>query len=328
MTIVITGASGFIGSHLAKHLEETSKERLILIDNFSRGKQEYLDYLGVKTICHNVDVRDDTSDIFFKNADTVYHTASRIGGEQFLHGSPEKELTALQENLFIDRNVLKSCVKHKVKKVIYTSSVSVYNTINQMMDNCIFKEEDLAYYRIDPEGGYGWAKFMAEKQLEMMNHMGIKVGVARIFKSYGPCDDYSAESGQVVCSLMRKAINYPNEPFIVWGDGTVVRCLVYIDDLIDGLMKLSSYIDNESLTVNFGSRKPYSVNLIAKGIIELSGKDIKLENDLSKTGGPVSRIPDLSLAKEKLNWEPVTSLSDGLNKTYEWMLYEMLKGKK
>ena len=322
--IVITGAAGFIGSHLAKRLEQEGHS-LILLDNFSRGKQKYLDDLKVKAYCHDVDLTDSAlTNYWIEKADTVFHTASRIGGNQFLHGSNLNELNAFQDNMIVDRNVFKACVKFKVKKIIYTSSVSVYNTDNQANSpNAMFRETDLEKQPLDPEGGYGWAKLMGEKQLEYISKMGIKVGIARIFKSYGPCDDYSEESGQVVCSLMRKAINYPKESYKVWGDGTTTRCLVYIDDLIDVLLKIYKYLNKDSLIANIGGDIPISVKELAETIVEISGKDIKIEWDKTKPSGVQSRIPILDKAKKELNWKPTTSLKDGLKKTYEWMEHDL-----
>lgn len=323
MKIAITGAAGFIGSHLAKTLEQQG-HNLCLMDDFSRGSQKYLDFLGVDTKCEKIDIRN-YGKIYplLWDMDVVYHTASKIGGMQFLHGSPEIELSALQENLIIDRNVFKACIEHNIKKVIYTSSISIYNTTSQSSPNALFSEKSLSKQPLDPEGGYGWAKYIGEMQLNMMAKCGIKTGIARIFKSYGPCDDYSDKSGQVVCMLCRKAVNYPTEPFIVWGDGSVTRNLVYIDDLVRGFIKLEKYMDKESLTVNFGGETPISVKKIAKGIVKASGKRIKIEYDESRKSGPQSRIPDLSLAKEKLDWSPKIGLKKGLKETYEWMEQEL-----
>jgi nucleoside-diphosphate-sugar epimerase len=322
MSIIVTGAAGFIGSHLAKRLEEQgARNSLILVDDFSRGKQEYLEYLDVKTKCLHGDLKDyDTARIFTKNADVVYHTASRIGGMQFLHGSPEKELLALQDNLTIDNNVFGACVENKVKKIIYTSSISVYNTKAQDSEHAIFSETSLKEMALEPEGGYGWAKFIGEKQLDMISKCGVHTGILRIFKSYGPCDDYSEGSGQVVCSLMRKAVNYPKERFTVWGNGSAKRCLVYIDDLIDAIIKTGQALDDEEhLTFNVGGNTPIPIKELAQRIVKISGKDIPIEYEASRPAGPMSRIPDLSLIKEKLGWEQTTSLDEGLKKTYEWM---------
>jgi len=316
--VVVTGAAGFIGSHLSQRLEQENVADLVLVDDFSRGKQEYLDVLGVKTKCVKLDVKNyESTKKLIEKASVVYHIAARIGGVQYLHGTHLKELAALQDNLLIDASVFKACAECGVEKVIYTSSVSVYPTEPQFSEGAIFKEEDTK--TIDPEGGYGWAKFIGEKQLDLMSECDIKVGIARIFKSYGPCDDYSEESGQVVCSLCRKAINYPKEKFVVWGDGSATRCLVYIDDLTDAFIKLEKEIDNEFLTVNLGGNSPVPIKKLAGKIVKTSGKDIDIKYDSSKPIGPLSRIPDLSRAKKLLDWEPTTSLDDGLRKTYHWL---------
>jgi len=315
MKILVTGAAGFIGSHLSKRLEDEG-HKLILLDDFSRGKESYLKYLGVKTKCIYADLRNPFEGVLFKGVDTVYHCASRIGGNQFLHGSNRNELEALHNNIAIDNSVIRGCVKFDVKKFIYTSSISVYNTSCQNSPNAMFREEDLENQPLDPEGGYGWAKYIGEMHLKLME---TKYGIARIFKSYGPCDDYSEESGQVVCSLMRKAINYPKEPFVVWGDGTVSRCLVYIDDLIDALLKIEKHLNKESIIINIGGKRPIPIKELAEAIVSLSGKDIKIEYDKTKPTGVQSRIPILTKAKKVLDWEPTTPLPNGLIKTYEWM---------
>lgn len=315
--IAITGAAGFIGSHLSKRLEQEEHD-IVLLDDFSRGKESYLKYLGVKHKCVKIDLRNyDDTKLWIQGIDTVFHIASRIGGNQFLHGSNLNELAAFQDNIAIDRNVFKACEYYGIKKIVYTSSVSVYNTNSQTNSpNAMFVEEDLEKQPIDPEGGYGWAKTMGEKQLRLMSS---KYGIARIFKSYGSCDDYSEESGQVVCSLMRKAINYPKERYFVWGDGTTTRCLVYIDDLIDALLKIYKSLDENSIIVNIGGKKPVSVRELAETIVAISGKDIRIEWDKTKPMGVKSRIPILDKAKKELNWQPTTSLRDGLKKTYEWV---------
>jgi len=316
MKTIVTGAAGYIGSHLSKRLEADGHD-LILIDDFSRGQQRYLDWLGVKTKVTKMDLRIyDNMFECFKGADVVYHIASKIGGNQFLHGSALNELSAFQNNSSIDTSTFRACVEHDIKKVIYTSSISIYNTAMQSAPNAYFSEKSLEKQPLDPEGGYGWAKYLGEWQL---SQMPMKTGIARIFKSFGPCDDYSEESGQVVCSLMRKAINYPKEKYVVWGDGSVSRCLVYIDDLIDALLKIEKYIDKESLIVNIGGNRPIPISELAERILDIAAIPAHVLYDTDKPVGVKSRIPDLKLAKEKLNWEPTTSLDEGLRKTYQWM---------
>jgi len=331
-TVMVTGAAGFIGSHLAKRLENEGY-KVKLVDDFSRGSDSYLRYLKIKNPCIRMDLRDTVTynKGYFEDVDEVYHCACRIGNNEYLHGSLDKKLHALQDNVSIDTNVFRICRELNIKKVIYTSSVSIYNMHQQNSEEAVFSESDVDFdgdidkYRIDPEGGYGWAKFLGELQLNWLSKNDTNVGVVRIFKSYGPCDDYMDKSGQVVTSLMRKAIIYPDEKFVLWNDGSVTRCLVYIDDLIDGIMKLSDYCNDKSLTVNMGGNRPYRIRELANKIISLSGKKIEVENDMSKLAGAKSRIPILRRAKEKLDWEPTTSLEEGLKKTYKWMEHELTR---
>lgn len=314
MSIAVTGAAGFIGSHLSKALQKRGRE-LNLIDDLSRGKSIYLK--GVHSELKVVDLRDYAATLkALSGSDVVYHTACRIGGVQYLHGSNEKELQALQDNLAIDRNVFKACIELGVKKVIYTSSVSVYNSRAQQEENCIFTEQSLCDMEVQPEGGYGWAKYIGEQQLLLMRDMGIHTAAARIFKSYGPFDDSSAESGQVVLSLIRKAINYPREPFEVWGDGSISRCLLYIDDLIGALLKIEK---SKPTSYNLGSDVPVTIRELAEKIIRISRKRIPIKYLPDMHPGPVSRIPDLRKSKHLLNWEPKISLDAGLKKSYHWL---------
>jgi len=321
--VIITGAAGFIGSHIAKWYTINKPEtELILIDDLSRGKKEYLEQHGVKQKLTVADLRN--TDEAFKSfvvsePDIVYHTACRIGGMQFLHGSPEKEFFGLNDNLAIDRNVFKSCISIRAKKIVYTSSISVYNTSKQYCSNIRFSEDDLNNDALEPEGGYGWAKYIGEKSLNLLSEMGIDVGIARIFKSYGPCDDYSVDSGQVVLSLMRKILEGQN-PLKVWGDGRAERCLVYIDDLIDALIKLGEHPN--SLTVNLGGTRPISVRELAETTVKISGEDIDIEFGTSDQNGPLSREPILHLAKTYLDYSPKVSLKSGLEKSWEWMKNE------
>jgi len=314
--VAVTGAAGFIGSNLSKALQDKGYE-LLLVDNFSRGKQKNLDYLGIKTECKNLDLRHPYGDVF-DGVDTVFHCACRIGGEQFLHGSNYNELQALQDNLAIDRNVFRDCLRNKVKNIIFTSSVSIFNTSRQYKEaKAVFNERSIWDDPFEPEGGYGLAKYIAEEQLWLMRHMGINTSSVRIFKAYGPCDDYSEESGQVVLSLIRKALNYPKENYVVWGDGSKKRCLLYIDDLVDAMMKIHErgvYYD-----FNIGNDESTSIKTLAKKIAHLCGKDIHITYDLTKTGGPLSRVPDITKAKQFLDWKPKTSLDVGLGKTWKWM---------
>ncbi len=316
MRVVVTGAAGFIGSHAAKNLINRGFD-VILVDNFSSGSKQNLLDIGVGKEC----VVGDLSDYSFarealNEADAVYHFAADIGNVAYLHGTPQRELVTMETNLVIDANVFRSCVENNVKTIIYASSVSVYPIDEQTGGDRYFQEED-SERKINPEGGYGWAKFIAEKQLSMMKDAHI--GIARIFHAYGKNIYLNQDRSQVMASLMVKAIRYPSERFVIWGDGTPRRCFVHIDDVIDALDRLYDYATKRgNLTVNVGSQEEVTIEELAEKIIEISGKKITPEHDLTKPHGALQRRPNLRRIKKELDWEPKTLLSFGLKETYAW----------
>jgi len=200
--------------------------------------------------------------------------------------------------------------------VIFASSVSVYPFDEQQGSHAQFREED-SERRVNPEGGYGWAKYIAEKQLSLMPD--ISYGVARIFHAYGRNIYLRPDRSQVIASLIRKAVRYPDEDFVVWGDGNQRRCFVFIDDALEALMRLEKYVGKQgNLTVNVGSTEEITVRDLAKLIVVLSKRDIPLRFDNSKPTGALNRMPNLQRVKSVLDWSPTTSLSDGLTETFDW----------
>jgi len=314
--VAVTGGAGFIGSNLARKLADEGNA-VRIVDDFSTGTEQNLRDVNVSTEV----VRGNLADQAFardslKNVDAVYHLAAEVGSVQYLHGSYARELFALQTNLLIDTNVFRACIEDEIRTIVFASSVSVYPKRLQMTASSPFREDD-AQRTVEPEGGYGWSKYVAEKQLEMMDL--VNVGVARIFHAYGKNIYLKEDKSQVIGSLMRKAVRYPEEDFVIWGDGNQKRCFVYIDDVTDALLRIRDYLTvNSRLTVNVGSQDEVSVRDLARKIVDLSGKDIPLKFDISKPTGVLQRVPSLEKIERSLGWKPSTTLDDGLELTYEW----------
>jgi GDP-D-mannose 3',5'-epimerase len=310
---LVTGGAGFIGSHLARRLLDESRE-VILTDDFSRGSIANLSDLSIQIPCANIDLRDYSQVLkLMKGVDTVFHLAARVGSVKYLHGSDIDELTALQTNLAIDVNVFKACLEKDVKNLIYTSSVSVYPIDRQNARNVILSEDDIHY--MNPEGGYGWAKLIAEIQLTWMK--GINIAIGRIFNIYGE-NSPLGESAHVIAALIHKAILYPKEEFRVWGNGEQTRDLLYVGDCVEALLKLEKKASNPPIIINIGSGEAVSIKVIAEKIAQLSGKNPEVIYDPTKPVGPLSRTADVSKAKAMLGWQPKTSLNNGLERTYSW----------
>ena len=307
-----------MGSHVVRRLLDDGKE-VSIIDDFSSGSVQNLKDLGIKEKVQRGDLKDYAfARESLRGVDEVFHFAAEVGSVDYLHGSKARELATLQANMVIDANVFRACAEVGIGSVIYASSVSVYPFDKQLGSHTRFKEED-AEEKINPEGGYGWSKFIAEKQLSMMTE--ISFGVARIFHAYGKNIYLPPDRSQVIASLMRKAIRYPKEDFVVWGDGRQRRCFVYIDDAMDALFKIRNYVQSKgNLTVNVGSTEEHTVLDLARMIIALSGKDIQMKFDKTKPSGALNRMPDLTKVSKVLGWRPKTGFLEGLAKTFDWAL--------
>ena len=315
MKTVVTGAAGFIGANLVRALLDEGKE-VRAVDNVSRGSEKNLSGLGLEVV--HADLRDwNQTKAALEGADVLYHLAARVGSIDYLHGSNLAEFDALQSNLVIDANVFRAVKESGVSKIVYASSVSVYPIKAQARFNARFREEDTQ--PIDPEGGYGWAKLVGEIQLAMMR---TKAAAARVFNAYGEFSEYG-KTAQVVPALIRKAINYPREEFVVWGDGSQTRNLVYIGDVVEALIMMERKASNPPLILNIGNERTVTVRELADVVVKTSKKKIDVRFDPSKPMGPLSRIPDITKAKETIGWSPRVSLEDGVGLTYEWMANEM-----
>jgi nucleoside-diphosphate-sugar epimerase len=312
----VTGGAGFLGSHIVKRLIEDGRD-VTMVDDLSSGSLQNLSDLGVKQRCAVGDLRSYRfARDSLRGVDTVFHFAAEVGSVSYLHGSNARELATLQSNMVIDANVFRACVENGVRTIVYASSVSVYPFDEQQGSKVRFKEED-SERKVNPEGGYGWSKYIAEKQLSMMPE--VSCGVARIFHAYGKNIYLKPDRSQVIASLIRKAVRYPAEGFVVWGDGRQRRCFVYVEDALDALMRLERHVEGHgSLTVNIGSTEETTVRELAERILLLSKKRITLKFDESKPTGALNRTPDLRKAKKVLGWAPSTPLSKGLEETFLW----------
>ncbi len=338
MKTVVTGGTGFIGSHLVKGLLAQNRE-VIVASDFAQLGTENLSSLGIEPF--DVEIRKaDLSDSrqavkAVERADRVFHLAARVGSLEYLHGTELSELTALQTNLVIDANTFKACREMNVKKLIYASSCAVYSRESQSSPGAVFSEDDLSFSQdpprtpgtghrtiINPDGGYGWAKLLAEVELQWLKYTDI--GIARIFNIYGE-NEPLWEKAHVVADLIRKAILHSQQEFIVWGDGKQSRDFLNISDCVDALLQLETRASNPPVTVNIGSGEPVSIGTIAEKVVGFSRKNIKIAYDSTKPAGPISRTANITRARTLMNWQPKVSLDDGLRRTYAWV-EKRLKG--
>lgn len=293
--VVVTGGKGFIGNHLVKRLKE-------------KGRNVYIADLPE----YNLTDFDHTLKAL-EGTETVFHLACDKGGLKYLHGSKKAEIKAWRINSRIDNNVFTACEYLGVKNLIYPSSCAVYPMwMQRELGSMLSENLGLS----NAEGGYGYVKQMGERHLDWMReNKEMRIAIPRFFNIYGEGEP-DKEKAHAVYDLCRKAIKYPNEPFIIWGDGNQTRDYIYIDDAVDVLMMLEG---KDVPPTNFASGKATSINKLANLIIKISGKDIKPLHNLNEPVGPISRTAKIGRAKSEFKWSPKVSLEEGLKRTYKWV---------
>jgi len=320
--ILVTGGAGMIGSTLVKRLVQLKYE-VFVVDNLWRGKLEYLnDDLGnsvipIDTHFFNYDLSvPNVCDSLVEQMDYVVHLADIVAGIDYVFSH---QSSLFRQNILINSNTIDSVRKagQKIKGFIYVGTACSFpltrqNTLNQAP----LKESEL--YPAMPESAYGWSKLMGQYETELLEKdMGIPTCTLMFHNVYGsPCD--FGERSQVVPALIRKAVNYPKEPFNVWGSGEQGRAFIHVDDVVDGLILAL----NKGLgkgTIQLGPGKCTSIKEVAEIIVKISGKDINIHFDTTKPEGDKARSADYSKAKEILGWEPKVKLEDGIRKQFEWM---------
>lgn len=308
---MVTGAGGFIGSHMARELHQRgSSVRAVDIkwDGYINEP-----YYSEK---FSLDLRDPKNcDKSLKNIDYVFNFAANMGGIGFIS---EIGADILHDNVLINANMLQAACENDVERLLYSSSACVYPTYRQNdPDDVSLKEEDA--YPADPDDFYGWEKLYTEKMCEAYQRdYGLDIRISRYHNIYGPKGTYQGGREKSPAALCRKVALAPNPGEIeIWGDGNQSRSYCFIDDCLEGTLKLMESQFKEPL--NIGSDRLITINELADIIISISGKDIKKTYNMTAPQGVRGRNANLLLLEKTLNWKPKISLEDGLKMTYNWI---------
>jgi nucleoside-diphosphate-sugar epimerase len=285
------------------------------VDNNSSGDRRNLEDVAGKVRLIEADLRDKETVLrITRDQDYVFHLAANMGGIGYIS---RVGAAIMSDNLLMNINMLEASVASRVKRFFYSSSACVYPVGRQTVpDTAPLKEDDAI--PADPNEFYGWEKLVTEKMCEAYNRdYGLEVRIARFHNVFGEAyNAFDPERGKAPGHLIRKAILYPKERFVVWGDGKQTRSFLYVEDCVEGILRLME--SDYAGPVNIGSDRAVTIEELARIIIEISGKDIKIEYDPTKPQGVRGRNADLTLARRVLGWSPRIPLEEGLRRTYFW----------
>lgn len=320
MRVVVLGAGGFIGGHLVDRLKKEGYwVRGVDIKRHEFKKSEADEFIkgdlrDLKTVELVID----------ETIDEVYQLAADMGGAQFIF-TGENDFDIMHNSALININVCDVASRRNVKKIFYSSSACIYPEYNQLEpDNP--KCDEASAYPAAPDSEYGWEKLFSERlYFSLMKNKKIDVRVARFHNIFGPYGTYTGGREKAPAAMCRKTIETienETDEIEVWGDGKQTRSFLYIDECVEGVMRLMKS-ENFHGPVNIGSDEMVTINHLANIAIGFSEKQIKINNVDVKHVGVRGRNSDNNMIWEKMGWKPSEKLKDGMKKTFDWIRSEM-----
>jgi len=342
--ILVLGGGGFIGGHLAKRLKsEGHFVRVVDIkeheyfkvgefcDEFIQGDLKNNYFVSQVMLAPNQKLLDDKENSF----DEVYQLAADMGGAGYIF-TGENDANVMHNSSMINLNVAEIAIKFNVKKLFYSSSACMYPEHNQLDPNNPNCEESSAY-PANPDSEYGWEKLFGERLfLAFHRNYGLNVRIARFHNIFGPQGTWKGGKEKAPAAMCRKVAETQNGGEIeVWGDGQQTRSFLYVDECIEAVLRL---MDSDFIgPVNIGSDEMVTINQLARMAIDISGKNITINNIFGKTFeekygfkcpiGVRGRNSDNKLYKEEIGWSVNQPLTEGMKNTYNW-INNLINGEK
>ena len=313
--ILVTGAGGFIGHHLVKRLR-TDGHWVRGVDlkhpEYEASDANEFEILDLREY-------DNCLQASQGDIDQVYNLAADMGGIGFITAN---HAVVARNNILINAHMLETSRLAGVKRFLFSSSACVYAQSKQMAAAVApLKEEDA--FPADPEPGYGWEKLYAEELCRYYwQDYKFETRIVRFHNVYGPLGTYEGGREKAPAAISRKvALARDNGTIEIWGDGQQTRSFMYIDDCVEGLVRIMGSSCREAL--NLGNDRLISVDGLVDLICDIAGKRLTKIHDQSRPQGVRGRNSDNNRLRKILGWEPSISLEDGLSVTYLWIKQQL-----
>ncbi len=310
---LVLGAGGFVGGHLVKRLKRDGLwVRGVDLKNHEHAETEADDFvLG--------DLRDPVlcRDVLDTKFDEVYQLAADMGGAGYIF-TGEHDADIMHNSATINLNVLEACRRRSIQNIFYSSSACIYPARNQRDPENPKCSEDSAY-PADPDSEYGWEKLFSERlYLAYNRNYGMKCRIARYHNIFGPEGTWAGGKEKAPAAVCRKvAMAKDGGEIEIWGDGEQTRSFLYVDECVEGTIKLLRNPVFEG-PVNIGSVEMVTINRLVDIVTDIAGKSLKI-NHIPGPTGVRGRNSDNRLIQERLGWQPQRQLREGLEKTYTWI---------
>ncbi|MCA9104884.1 MAG: NAD-dependent epimerase/dehydratase family protein [Planctomycetales bacterium] len=313
--VLVAGAGGFIGGHLVAELRKRNVGPIRAID-IKPMDQWYQTFDDVENVVADLS-RLDACQVACVDVRDVYNLAADMGGMGFIENN--KALCML--SVLINTHLLMAAEKAGVKRFFFASSACVYAADKQTSADVEPLKESDAYPAM-PEDGYGWEKLFSERMCRHYREdFGLETRVARFHNVYGPFGTWDGGREKAPAAIIRKVLEakYRDTGTIeIWGDGQQTRSFMYIDDCVQGILKI---MDSEIIEpINLGSDQLVSINGLVDIVEAIAEIDLKRNYKLDAPKGVNGRNSDNTRIKELLGWAPGITLEEGMAKTYEWIL--------
>jgi nucleoside-diphosphate-sugar epimerase len=311
-TAIVFGAGGFIGSHIVKRL----KGEGFWVRAVDLKYPEFSETAADDFIIGDLRNQDVCRAAIDRRFDEIYQLAADMGGAGYIF-TGEHDADIMHNSATINLNVLDCCQKRNIKKVFYSSSACMYPAYNQEDPNNPICSESSAYPAA-PDSEYGWEKLFSERlYLAYNRNHGMGNRVARYHNIFGPEGTWQGGKEKAPAAICRKVALATNDGTIdIWGDGTQTRSFLYIDECVEGTVRLTR--SGFEGPVNVGSEEMVTINQLVDIISDIAGKKLR-KNHIPGPLGVRGRNSDNRLIGEKLGWKPSQTLRAGLEKTYAWI---------